>query len=318
MGALVNMKNPVRSGKTSMKNTLQAMLYSARTARMIDRIEAVVPPLRMWHRFAYQSHFFRLSKWERLFHGVYANFQEASEHIPSQIKVGYDNEECSTFLGHKGSIFFFDYPVLFWLQRLLPKTKKIFDLGGYLGISYYSYAKVLAYPDDLRWIIYDVPKVVEEGRRLAESNQVSALEFTTQFSEGDAADVLIAAGSLQVCPQEFADWLKSLNTMPAHILINKLPMIEDASFVTLQTLGPAITPYKIFNRAEFIGSLTDLGYELVDEWSNPDLGLLIPFHPEKTINAFSGMYLSLGGLAKPDVPTSDVSQHLAEKFVSVL
>jgi putative methyltransferase (TIGR04325 family) len=300
-----------------MKQKLMGLLYNSRTVRLIDGMEAVLPPLRLWHRFAYQSHFYRLSKWERLFNGVYSSYQEASEHIPTGIKVGYDNKDSATFLGHKGSIFPSDYPVLFWLQRLLPETRKIFDVGGYVGISYYSYAKFLEYPTDFTWMIYDVPAVVEAGRKLAESKQESLLEFTTAFSDGDSADVLIAAGSLQVCPEELADLLTQFTVKPEHILINKLPMVEDDSFVTLQTLGPAITPYKVFNRHSFLDSLTGLGYELINEWTNPDLGLLIPFHPDKTINAFTGMYLRKIGAADSDRAASGSARQGAGELAEI-
>src|SRR5665213_2020411 len=118
-----------------MKRHMKALLLSPGAKKLIDRIEAAVPLIRKWHRFEYEEHFLRVAQWERLFSGVYPSFSAASKAIPNTRNNSYDNPGSATFLGHKGSIRSSDYPVLFWLSQLLPDNPKVFDFGGYLGIS---------------------------------------------------------------------------------------------------------------------------------------------------------------------------------------
>jgi putative methyltransferase (TIGR04325 family) len=274
----------------SMRDRVTALLFSSMSKRAVDQLERLVPPLRKWHRFAYEEHFFRAAKWERLFHGVYPTFEAAERAIPAGAQVGFDNDDAAHFLGHKGSIFPSDYPVLFWLEKLLPENKRVFDFGGYLGISFYTYKKVMTYPADLHWTVFDVPAVVTAGRQLALEQRESQLTFTGDLSEASRADILLAAGSIHFCREEFSDELQSLTARPKHILINKLPLVEAEPFVTLHNMGPAFCPYKIMNRTAVVQSILDCGYELINSWSNPDLSCYIPFHPERTVRAYTGMY----------------------------
>jgi putative methyltransferase (TIGR04325 family) len=273
-----------------MKERLVGLLYSSQSKTTVDRLERLLPPLRRWHRFAYEEHFFRASKWERLFHGIYPSFEAAERDIPSGSAVGFDNDEAAHFMGHKGSVFASDYPVLFWLEKLLPENRRVFDFGGYLGISFYTYQKVMTYPSGLHWTIFDVPAVVAAGQRLAQEAGESQLTFTEDFSDANGADILLAAGSIHFCKEAFSERLCSLTVKPKHLLINKLPAVEDEGFVTLHNMGPALCAYKILNRDAFVQSVKDCGYALIDSWWNPDLGCYIPFHPEKTVRAYSGMY----------------------------
>ena len=273
-----------------MKEQLVGLLYSSQSKNAVDRIEKLLPPLRKWHRFAYEEHFFKVSQWERLFHGVYPTFEAAERDIPSGFAVGFDNDAAAHFLGYKGSIFPSDYPVLFWLEKLLPANRTLFDFGGYLGISFYTYQRVMTYPPELRWTIFDVPAVVEAGRDLATKQNATQLNFTEDFAGANGSDILLAAGSIHFCKEAFSERLESLAEKPKHLIINKLPAVDEDPFVTLHSMGPALCPYRVFNRDAFIQSIVRCGYELVDSWSNPDLGCYIPFHPEKTVRAFSGMY----------------------------
>ncbi len=279
-----------------MKERLVGLLYSSQSKNAVDRLEKLLPPLRRWHRFAYEEHFFKASQWERLFHGVYPTFEAAERDIPAGFAVGFDNDAAAHFLGYKGSIFPSDYPVLFWLEKLLPANPSLFDFGGYLGISFYTYQKVMTYPPELRWTIFDVPAVVAAGRELATTQNATQLNFTEEFADASGTDILLAAGSIHFCKEAFSERLESLADKPKHLIINKLPAVDDDSFVTLHSMGPALCAYRVFNRQAFIASIVQCGYELVDSWSNPDLGCYIPFHPEKTVRAFSGLYFRRNGV----------------------
>lgn len=281
-----------------MKRRLKALLLSPGAKNFVDRIETAVPLVRKWHRFEYEQHFLRVAEWERLFSGVYASFDAAEAAIPTGRNNSYDNPDSATFLGHKGSVRSSDYPVLFWLAQLLPNHPRVFDFGGYLGISFYSFESMLGYPPGLQWTIYDVPAVVQAGAELARQKGRSELRFTTDFSDVRDSSLLLSFGSLQFPQQTLAEFLTPLESRPQHILVNKLPLTERATFYTLHNMGPALAPYRVQNREEFLRSLQALGYEVVAEWENPEFGCYIPLHPDESVKAFTGMYLRWKG-AKP-------------------
>lgn len=275
-----------------MKQAIKAILLSPTAKHIVDKVERAVPLIRNWHRFEYEQHFMRVTGWERLFSGVYPSFAAANAAIPAGRNNSYDNPASATFLGYKSSIRSSDYPVLFWLEKLLPQNPSVFDFGGYLGISYYSYQKLLDYPANLQWTIYDVPAVVDAGRKLAqEKEERRQLTFTTALERAQEFPLFLSFGSLQFPESTFAEIFRRFSTLPPHVLINKLPFTDRETFYTLHNMGPALSPYRIANRDEFLKSADELGYELIDSWDNPEFGCYIPFHPSHLVRAFSGMYL---------------------------
>lgn len=282
-------------GSSFVKRHLKAMALSSTAKRLVDRLEAAVPLIRKWHRFEYEEHFLRVSKWARMFSGVYPSFAAAAAAIPQGRNDSYDNPDSATFLGHKGSVRSADYPVLYWLWRLLPDNPKVFDFGGYLGISYYSFESYLNYPAGLDWTIYDVPAVVAEGMKLAKEKGRTNLSFTPNFERAQDSTLLLAFGSLQFPQQTVAELLRPLTRRPGHILVNKLPLTERETFFTLHNMGPALAPYRIQNREGFLLEMESLGYERVAGWENPEFACYIPFYPDHTVRAFSGMYLRQKG-----------------------
>jgi len=51
----------------------------------------------------------------------------------------------------------------------------------------------------------------------------------------------------------------------------------------------------VFNRREFIDSVCVVGYELIDSWAVPSHSGRIPFHPEASFPAHSGLYFRSRG-----------------------
>jgi putative methyltransferase (TIGR04325 family) len=273
-----------------LKRFMKALAYSPAIYGFAETLERLLPPLRYWHRAQYQRHFDKLYKYERLFQGVYPDPARALLNIPKNRPVGYNNSVSAVSLGRGTPMLPSEYPIIYWLSRILPQSPTILDLGGYLGLSYDWYKKYDIYPANLRWTIYDVPAVVEEGRRMLEREPGRPLRFTTDFAEASTVDVLLASGSLQFCEEPLADMLSRLEKPPAHLLINKLAAHVHRQFYTLQNMGPSIAPYRVVRRADFVQSLEDLGYQLVDSWQNPELTCYIPFHPDETVEAFDGFY----------------------------
>jgi putative methyltransferase (TIGR04325 family) len=232
----------------------------------------------------------QFTHWPGAFRGVYASFEEAARSAPSQ-KLGYDNDESAKLYEDRmNRVFPSDYPVLFWLRPALSRAKTVFDFGGHVGIAWYAYARYVTFPEDLRWIVCDVPAVVRAGATLAEQRGERHLRFTTDFAEGSGADIFLASGSLQYVETPLHVSIAKLAEKPRSILLNKTPLHERGPFVTLQNTGPAYHPYWVFHRRDFIESIVSLGYKLVDEWQNAELSCRIPIHEDKSVPVYSGLY----------------------------
>jgi putative methyltransferase (TIGR04325 family) len=251
---------------------------------------ARVPRVRVLLNRRYKREFDVASGRVRIFHGIYADFAAARVDIPVGRLQGHDSEVAALRLADaRLRVYPFDYPIMFWLEKLLPNCRLLFDLGGGVGISYFGYRKFLNYRADMRWLVNELPAPAALGRRIARQEDAEALAFTTSLEELPSADVLLAAGSLQLIENPF-EHLRSVARLPEHILINKVPLGTMPSAVTLHNMGPALCPYHLFNRAHFMASLEALGYELVDEWATPDLSARIPYFSDYSIRAYTGFY----------------------------
>jgi putative methyltransferase (TIGR04325 family) len=228
------------------------------------------------------------------FKGVYRSFAEAAEAAPGTKRFGFDLPEfgnADIFKERMTRIFAYDYPILFWLKSLLARGTTVFDVGGNVGIHFYAYARHLAYPPGLRWIVCDVPEVVAVGAEIATRNGAEDLAFTTTFADAAKADILLSAGTLQyVESPPFSVSLVGLTRRPAHLLLNKLPLYDGEPFVTLENGGVHFVAEHIFNRRTFIDSIESVGYRLVDAWEDPAHSCRIPFHPDRSVPFYSGLY----------------------------
>jgi putative methyltransferase (TIGR04325 family) len=232
----------------------------------------------------------RFERWPGSYRGVFQSFAEARASAPGD-KLGFDHPElASLYDARMGRAFPSDYPVLFWLSLLLPRISSVFDWGGHVGISYYTYAKYLNFPEKLRWRVGEVPEIVKAGRALAGSRAATALSFTTEFADADGLDLLLANGSLQFVEAPLADLLRSLRQPPRDLIINKLPVYEGAAFVTLENTIHSYNPYRVGNRRAFVDSIVACGYSLEDSWENPDVSCHIPLHRDRSLSSYSGFY----------------------------
>jgi len=239
----------------------------------------------------YEQHFARASGRRRLFRGVYRTFEEAKQAAPRTKPLRYDDTAYCYEENHR-IILSSDYPVIFWLSRLLPECSSVVDFGGNVGMAFYSYQKYITYPPHLCWLVYDLSDVVEAGLRIhGREGAPAGLTFTTTLSDCAGGDILLASGSLQYVPETLPQVLAGIGTRPRHLLLNKLPVCEGDSFVTLQSTGTGFSPYRITNRKALLDQLSSLGYGLEDAWDNPGMPLVIPGEPAHSLSAFSGMYL---------------------------
>jgi putative methyltransferase (TIGR04325 family) len=228
----------------------------------------------------------------RLFNGIFPDFASAARAIPTDRPSGYDNEpSASRVLSEWLEITPSDYPAMFWLAKLLPQARSVFDWGGNVGLKYFAYRRYIDYPADMVWCVNDVPAVVAVGKTIAEREAAAALRFTTTLEELADADVLYSAGTLHFIDDHVA-LLKGVKALPPHVILGKLPISDAPAAVTLQNMGTAFCPNHLFNRAAFERGFLELGYRLVDRWMSPEMNCFIPFYPDRSIRGYSGYYFA--------------------------
>jgi len=225
------------------------------------------------------------------FRGVYRSFAEAEAEIPPGEPVGYDHAALAGMYRHRmEKANQSDYAVLFWMKGLLDASSLVFDFGGHVGVAFHGWRSYLAYPAGMRWRVYDVPAITQVGAALARERPSEGLEFTSELGDARGCSIFLAAGSLQYVEASLPSLLGQIGALPRHLIVNKLPVYDGASFVTVQSTGRAFHAYRIYNRAEFVGEVTALGYRLVDDWANREQHCEIPFTRGRDIDAYSGYY----------------------------
>ncbi len=189
-----------------------------------------------------------------------------------------------------------DYAALFQLRPLLPQLTRIFDLGGNVGNLFYSYAGYVEFPPELTWQVFDLPAVVASGTALARKRNASQVRFTSTWQDADGSDLLIAAGSLHYFEAPLWAMVSELSNKPRYILVNRTPLNEDRAVAAVQdSIGIQVACF-VYNRSDMIRGFERIGYELVDQWRAPELGLTIPGYPELSAPEYSGFFLK-----RPDV-----------------
>jgi putative methyltransferase (TIGR04325 family) len=225
--------------------------------------------------------------------GVYKSFEEAATDAPGNKLSGYDHRVISEFYrSHVDDLNSSDYPILFWLSRLLPEARFVFELGGSVGVGYYAYRRYVPFPANLRWIICEVPEAVRVGQEIAQERNETQLAFTDKRQLDGEPDIYATFGALQYIEDPFAEIIAGLRLKPAHLLINRVPLTDGDSFITLQNNGCWFSPYKVDHRSAFVESIEALGYELVDKWEmNRPNTFLVQFDNKSP--TYHGMYFRL-------------------------
>ena len=236
---------------------------------------------------------FRNAGWN-CFQGVFPTLEAALAAVPEGRPSSYDNEACAEMYSERlDRVFEHDYPMLFWLKPLVAKARRVFDLGGHVGIAHYGYERYLGSLEALEWNVCDVPAVVDAGRRLATQRQRSGLTFTTRTEELDGADILYASGSLQyITTTRLPELIAACALPPKHVLLNMTPMTELPTFFTLNNICAAICPYLVQNEKALHQAMGALGYRTVDAWTNPEKRCDLPLTPEHSVNGYRGLYFA--------------------------
>jgi putative methyltransferase (TIGR04325 family) len=188
-----------------------------------------------------------------------------------------------------------DYPVLYHMQRLMGEVKSVLDIGGSVGNLFYCYSRYLKYPPGFTWTVFEVPETVAAGSRLSQQRNEHRLRFVDRIPESDTADVVVISGALHYFEELPPDLTRTLRRQPRHIFINRTPVIDGPTAITIQDHEQyfAISPARILSRATLFEAMTAAGYELVDEWKAHELRLRVPLHPEASVSAYSGFYFRM-------------------------
>ncbi len=228
-----------------------------------------------------------------LHYGKFDNFAQARAWLPKN--PGFDLETLTDeYLEVRTKrIFAFDYPVMFWLRTAFEAgARSIFDIGGSVGVQYYSYRRYMQFPEDLVWRVSELPVVCRLGREYAQRQGVTAVQFTESLDTSAISDdIWISAGVLEFLEHTRIEGLLAKAAQrPQHILINKLPLWKGADYVSTQNIGSgSFTPHYVFNRDRFVSAVEAQGYKLVDSWDVPERAYQDPREPGRDLDNYSGL-----------------------------
>jgi putative methyltransferase (TIGR04325 family) len=186
-----------------------------------------------------------------------------------------------------------DYPLLFWLSRLLHEPSSVLELGGSVGHFFYSMQRYYPCGAGIRWTIAELPEAVKLGRKLAVERGETHLSFveSNEIARQPAADIFLTAGTVQYMETPLPELLQSLTTLPSHVLVHNLPTHADRSYWTLQQLPLCEVAYRIYSRRDLVAGMQALGYSLVADW-NKARTVEIPFHRDLEVEGYCGFYFS--------------------------
>lgn len=228
-----------------------------------------------------------------LHYGRFGSFAEANAWLPKN--PGFDLASLTDeYLEVRTQrIFAFDYPVMFWLREAFESgARSVFDIGGSVGVQYYSYRRYMKFPSELVWRVSELPVVCRLGREYAQKQGATAMQFMETLDVASIADdIWIAAGVLEFLEKtSLPDLLAQAAARPRYILLNKLPLWKGEQYVSTQNIGAgSFTAHYVFNREQFIDSVKAQGYELLDSWDVPERCYQDPLEPERDFANYSGL-----------------------------
>jgi putative methyltransferase (TIGR04325 family) len=281
-GRLEN-SNSSNSPRSSKKQMAKALLDMAPMRKLIDLGKSSPA-----YRNFLNSY---LPSWVK-YRGVFNSFEEALATAPKNIPVGFDHAQFAGYYKwlaeapRAG-----DYPTMFWLREVLKSGSRVFDFGGNVGVTFFAWQNHIDYPSDIHWMVEDVSSILDAGRAFVKERGETRVQFTDRFEDADGYDILLSCGCLQFVEPTLGTLLSSLQDLPRHIIINRLPLHASNECVTLQNIRWQLSAYHVFQYDHFVSELEALGYTLVDLWSDGDSNCWIPFYPEYSLESFSGLYL---------------------------
>jgi putative methyltransferase (TIGR04325 family) len=225
--------------------------------------------------------------------GVYLTFEEAWKAAKRGVHGGHDTPEAIKLhvelsKGLRSS----DYAVLFWLSLLCAERYQIFDFGGNAGNLYYSYLPYLRErAKSIEWAVFDLPTIIDEGRRIAAEQRSKQLRFADSVAEVSEDHVLLVSGALHYWEKSVHAFLEQFPRRPSHILVNRTPVHDkESSFITVQRTSSYAVPCIVRSASEMIADFSSMGYTMIDRWPCLELSLKLPLYPDRSFPHYSGFY----------------------------
>jgi putative methyltransferase (TIGR04325 family) len=291
-----NRRSPRQYFGTTGIRIMTSAQYQLLTGKLrhIANESAEFPGIRLLARPLYRKMFARPQSVGNYYYGRYESYDQARADAPETLPSSYDTDATAILYHdrHKRA-HASDYPLFFWLSRLLESgSRTIFDLGGHIGVSYYGLDHYIDYPRDMQWLVHDTPAAIVAGRQWADRHDPRRqLRFTGNPEDADGHDVLISNGALQYLDYSLPELLTRLRRPPTDIVINLTPFHPDSGYFTLQNMGIAICPYRVMAITDFVAGMQDAGYRVMDQWRMPERSIRIPFEPSCRIDCYYGLRL---------------------------
>jgi putative methyltransferase (TIGR04325 family) len=226
---------------------------------------------------------------------VFGSFEEGWRAARRVSYAGHDHPDLLQYhAGLAGKMRPSDYAVLYWLLRTGADPLRVLDYSGSVGNIYYSYAEHLRkFAGNLEWIVFDLPKSVEEGKRIALQRGERGLQFTSSLAGLEGEFIVLVSSAFHYWEKSVAEFIAQLPFTPEHIIVNRVPVVDkEGTFVTVQHKKRYAVPCMVRNSAEFISDFARAGYRLVDSWTAPEFRIRMPLFPEHDVPAYSGFYFS--------------------------
>lgn len=225
----------------------------------------------------------------RRFRGRFATFADAMAGVRPGLLAGYDNDAVSEVAyADMCRLELWDYPVLFWLDRLVGQASGLLDIGGHMGTKYRAFSPRLHLPAGFDWAVHDVPAIVRAGRARALREGLRGISFHDRLEQAPATGIVLASGLLQYLDEPFARLVDRLPERPRHVILNKVATREGPTVVTLEQFPGAEVPYIVRDHAGFTASLAAMGYAIRDSWT---IAQLSHAHSAFGVSTSRGFYL---------------------------
>ena len=238
-----------------------------------------------------------------LFYGIFDSHAEAEKFAATLKPVGWLNDTvlAKRLVSDAG----IDAPelyqtsqfaVMFWLGQLLERNSVVLDFGGAGGVFYEICNRYGVLKQPLNWHVVDLPEMVKRGRERHAALGSSMITFGTELSAAHKANVMLMLGVIQYLPDPLGEHgsgiLETMSALPDHILINKIPLTDVPDAWSIQNHVSSAIACRLFNRQKLIGYFEKHGYRVRDKWIVHELGANIPFHPERSLRYYEGLYFT--------------------------
>lgn len=222
---------------------------------------------------------------------TFSSFAEALACSARYIQAGHEHADDIAFHASMAHILReSDFPVLYYLSPLVSQFRRVFDLGGNVGNVFYSYQLELTFPEDLLWIVFDLPAKKVYGERLAIERNEYRIQFTDTFSSASGADLFLASGSLHYFERPLDQMLSELAELPRFVVINRSPFSSGDDLITIQDAGSYLVACRIASRRKFIEGMQKIGYTLRAAWPVYERRLWVPLWPDLSSDYYSGFF----------------------------